>query len=132
MKEEAARKAKARQRANTFEAVVDDFVARHVSKLRTGTEVEATIRRELISRWAARPLADINRRDIVDVLEEVTDGSGKYAAHKLFNIETAFFNWCTARGLIDASPCAGVRASAIVGRKEPRQRVLTNGEIRAL
>jgi hypothetical protein len=63
---------------------------------------------------------------------QIRDASGKYAAHKLFNIETAFFNWCLARDLIEASPCAGARASAIIGRKEPRQRVLNEAEIRAL
>jgi hypothetical protein len=39
-------------RQHTFALVAEDFIKRHVSKLRSGREVEAAIRRELVSRWA--------------------------------------------------------------------------------
>src|SRR5690606_32550383 len=37
------------------------------------------------------------------------------------------FNWCLSRGLIDASPCAGVAAPV---KENSRDRVLTDEEVR--
>jgi integrase len=131
-KQEAERRAEVNRRANTFGAAADDFIARHVAKLRSASEVEASIRRELISRWGEKPLSGIGRRDIVDAHEEISDSRGMYAAHKIWDYTSKFFNWCVARGYIEISPCAGIRASEIIGRKEPRQRVLNDSETRAV
>jgi hypothetical protein len=53
--------------------VAEEFIKRHVSKLRTATNVEQTTRRELIPRWGERPFAEITRRDVVAMVKEVTD-----------------------------------------------------------
>jgi integrase len=105
-----------------------------VAKLRSGPEVEAAIRRELIGRWGGRPITEINRRDIVHALEETADSGRPYAAHKLFSYASKLFGWAIARGLygLEISPCAGIKTSEIVGKKEPRQRVLLDSEMAAL
>jgi integrase len=105
-----------------------------VAKLRSGPEVKAAIRRELISRWGARPITEINRRDIVHVLEEIADSGRPYAAHKLFSYASKLFGWAIARSLygLETSPCTGIKTSEVIGKKEPRQRVLNDTEIRAL
>jgi integrase len=109
-------------------------LVRHVAKLRTGHEVEAAIRRELIGRWGARPITEINRRDIVHALEEIADSGRPYAAHKLFNYMSKLFGWAIARSLygLEVSPCTGIRTSEVIGKTESRQRVLNDAEIRAV
>ena len=72
-KKAAACAADAHRRANSFASVAEEFIARHVAKLRSGPEVKAAIRRELIGRWGARPITEINRRDIVHALEEIAE-----------------------------------------------------------
>ena len=133
-KKAAACAADAHRRANSFASVAEEFIARHVAKLRSGPEVKAAIRRELIGRWGARPITEINRRDIVHALEEIADSGRPYAAHKLFNYMSKLFGWAIARSLygLETSPCTGIKTSEVVGKKEPRQRVLNDTEIRAL
>ena len=132
-KKAAACAADAHRRANSFASVAEEFIARHVVKLRSGPEVEAAIRRELIGRWGARPITEINRRDIVHALEEIADSGRPYAAHKLFNYMSKLFGWAIARSLygLETSPCTGIKTSEVVGKKEPRQRVLNDTGIRA-
>jgi integrase len=133
-KKEAAARADAHRRANSFAAVAEEFIARHVAKLRSGPEVKAAIRRELIGRWGGRPITEINRRDIVHALEEIADSGRPYAAHKLFNYMSKLFGWAIARSLygLETSPCTGIKTSEVIGKKEPRQRVLNDTEIRVL
>src|SRR3984893_3045940 len=133
-KKAAACAADAHRRANSFASVAEEFIARHVAKLRSGPEVKAAIRRELIGRWGGRPITEINRRDIVHALEEVADSGRPYAAHKLFNYMSKLFGWAIARGMygLETSPCTGIKTSEVIGKKEPRQRVLNDTEIRAL
>ena len=131
-KRAAQKHAEALRRANSFAMVAEDFIARHVKKLRTGHDIEATIRRELISRWAERPITDISRRDIVEFVEEVTNSGRPHAAHKTFAHCSKLFTWALARHIVEASPCAGTKVSELTGKNAPRQRVLSEAEIRAL
>jgi integrase len=131
-----ARKARAlaaeRSQQESFEAVAEEFIKRHVSKLNSGREVASSIRRELIGRWGHRPLAEITRRDIVGLLEEVCGSGRPHVAYRLLAYARKLFNWAIARDLyaIQASPCDRVRASDFIGTREPRQRVLTDEELR--
>jgi hypothetical protein len=61
------RRAEAQRRKDTFAAVADDFITRHVAKLRSGAAVTATIHRYLIPRWGDRPISTISRRDVVEL-----------------------------------------------------------------
>ena len=47
----AARIEESARQANSFAAVAEAFIVKHVRGLKTGAEVEATIRRELIPKW---------------------------------------------------------------------------------
>ena len=134
VREATQKRDQAIKRANSFATGAEDFIAKHVRKLRSGVLVEAVIRRELIARWSERPITEISRRDVVELVEAIADSGRPYAAHRTFAYASKLFNWAMARHLygIDASPCTGVKTSELAGKKEPRQRVLTDAEIRAL
>jgi hypothetical protein len=85
-KKEAVAAALERRHANTFAVVAEDFLSRHVSKLRSASEVEAAIRRELVSRWGEKPITEITRRDIVKAVEEIADSGKLHSAHHLCQI----------------------------------------------
>jgi integrase len=121
-----------RSRQYSFEAVAEDFIKRHVSKLKSGAEVGRSIRRELVGRWGARPFADITRRDVVDLLEEVSASGRRYVAYRLLAYARKLFNWAIARDLygIQTSPCDRVKVGEFIGAREPRQRVLADDELR--
>lgn len=122
-----------RRRQETFEAVAEEFIKRHVAKLRTAWNVEQTIRRELIPRWGKKPLADITRRDVVAMVEEVSE-SRPFIAFHLLAYTKKLYNWAIARDLygLETSPADRVFANDVIGELQSRDRVLADGEIRAL
>ena len=134
VREATQKRDQATKRANSFTTVAEDFIKRHVRQLRSGAQVEAVIRRELIARWGERPIIEISRRDVAELVEAIAESGRPYAAHRTFAYASKLFNWAMARHLygIEASPCTGIKTSELAGKKEPRQRVLTDAEIRVL
>jgi hypothetical protein len=114
--------------------LIETFIAKHVSSLRTGRDVEAAIRRELIPVLGKKPIASITRRDIVHLLESVVESGRPYTARHLLAYLSKFFVWAISRDCygIAGSPCVGIKAADIIGQLKPRQRVLTDSELMAL
>lgn len=133
-KQEAEREAGARAAQDTFAAIAEEFLAKHVSKLRSRRDVEAAFRRELIPLLGKKSVTTITRRDVIRILEAVAESGRPYIARHLKAYLSKFFAWAIARDCygLGASPCAGIRAADIVGQTKPRQRVLTNSELKAL
>jgi integrase len=140
-REEQRLREAARKRKDTFSSVAEEFLRRHVSKLRTAREVEVALRRDLVKRWAARPITDITRGDVVEMLEEIMDrGDGKrrgqvsYAAHHALSYARKLFNWAIAREMygLEASPCDRISAKDLIGAKAKRKRVLSDDELRVV
>lgn len=136
--EKAAEREKADRAANSFENVVEDFIKRHVlatdkgrPKLKSGTEVAATIRREIVPKWKDRPVTEIARRDVVKLLEDVVDDGRASVAHHLLAYLSKLFNWAIARDTygLQASPITRGMGKDIIGAKKPRQRVLSAAEM---
>ena len=63
--QERTKLAELRKQKHTFAAVAEDYLKRHVKGQRTAKVAERDIRKELIARWAARPITDITRDDVV-------------------------------------------------------------------
>ncbi|MGC9954033.1 MAG: integrase arm-type DNA-binding domain-containing protein [Rhizomicrobium sp.] len=140
-REKERQRAERKRNDDNFEAIAEEFIQRHAVKLRWGDAMSSTIRRELISRWGDKPITDINRRDVVEMLERIADGhkkgkirsaGGRYAARHAFAYTSKLFNWALARDLygLQTSPCDRIKIREIVGSAEPRQRVLTDEELR--
>ena len=129
LEEQKKREQKAR---DNFEIVAEAFIARHVSTLRQSREVEALVRSRLITAWGRKPVTGITRSDVITLLDGIVDGGSKYAAHKVLAVSSKMFNWALARDIygLTSSPCHGIRAADVIGRKVHRQRVLNDDEIR--
>jgi hypothetical protein len=68
--EERQRIAEQRKRANSFAAVVEDFIAEKLPAERKGREVERDIRREFIPAWGGRPITEITAHDVRVVVNQ--------------------------------------------------------------
>jgi integrase len=124
----AARAAK----ADSVDRIVEDFLERHVrrsNRPRTAQETERLLRQHVLPRWRGRMVHDITRRDVLDILDRVVDGGAPIAANRVFAAVRKFFNWCTARDILAASPCAGVKPPTA---ERARDRVLSDDELRLL
>jgi integrase len=122
-----------RKQENTFAAVAEEFIKRHVSKTRKAVEVERDIRREFVARWAARPITDITRHDVMAVIDAAVDRGAPYQAHNLLGYIKRLFNWAISRGTygLENSPCDRLRPLDAIGKKAMRSRVFTDAEWKA-
>jgi integrase len=117
-------------KADSIDRIVEDFLERHVrrsNRPRTAQETERLLRQHVLPRWRGRLVHDITRRDVLDILDRVVDGGAPIAANRVFAAVRKFFNWCVARDILAASPCAGVKPPTA---ERARDRVLSDDELR--
>jgi Arm DNA-binding domain len=154
--EEEARQAELRQRANTFAAVVEDYLRFEVighdpakPRQRRAVEVERHFRRIFVAIWGDRPIASISRRDVLALIESIRDngtvatlaayGKGSKAdrvpapvqARNLLAYLKAFFNWAIERDTygLESSPCEHLKAARIIGERRAEDRTLNDAEL---
>jgi integrase len=135
---EEEQREQARRRAGTFSNVAETYITRVASKLRTGHDAARVIRNDLISRWGNKPIAEISKTDVIDMIEDITE-RGQYAAYQAYAQARTIFNWCLERedprhpklGIV-ASPCANLRIDRLIGARAARQHTLTEREIALL
>src|SRR5262249_54953220 len=119
-------------KADSVDRIVEDFLERHVrrsNRPRTAEETERLLRQHVLPRWRGRMVHDITRRDVLDILDRVVDGGAPIAANRVFAAVRKFFNWCAARDILAASPCAGVKPPTA---ERARDRVLSDDELRVV
>jgi integrase len=133
VEEERQRQAKIRAQRTTFAAVAEEYIAKKVAKTAKAVETEQDIRRELMARWGAKPISDVSRLDVIMMTEEIAERA-PYQAHNVFGHARGLFNWAIERDIygLEASPCDRLKPRNLIGKREPRSRVLTDAEIAAL
>jgi integrase len=127
---ERERLAEARKRADSFETIAKAFTEQRLSKERQGYDAGRLLQR-FVDAWDDRPIVDIERRDIRAVIDPIA-ARAPYTAHYALGVIRRLFSWCVDRDILQHSPCEGLKASAIIGKRKPRQRVLSEDEIIAL
>jgi integrase len=117
-------------KADSIDHVIAEFLDRHVrrsNRPRTAQETERLLRLHVLPRWRGRPVHEITRRDVLDVLDRVVDGGAPIAANRALAAVRKLFNWCVARDILSATPCAGVKPPTA---ERSRDRVLSDDELR--
>jgi integrase len=97
---------------------------RHRAK--TNAEYARVLRGADFKAWENKPIADITRRDVGEVIEKIEERISYIAAGKAFAFVRSMFNWAVKRNLLDSSPTARVEAP---DKPESRDRVLTDDEL---
>jgi integrase len=117
----------------TFAAVMEEFLARHVKGQRKARDVEREMRKDLSPRWGDKPLSEISRRDVTLMVDALKDRGAPATARNVFGHAKVFFNWAIERGIygIESSPCDRIKPGRLIGVRAPRQRVLSDAEIKA-
>jgi integrase len=123
------REARERVAEDSVPAVVDLFIARHVQpNNRSASEVQRILKREVITVWPRKSIHEIGRRDVLRLIDGIVDRGAPFMANRVFAALRKMFNWAVERGIIDTSPCAGLKPPAA---ETSRDRVLSDDEIRA-
>jgi integrase len=111
-------------------AQVELFLARHVrTKLKAGSAalVESRFRRYVLPAWSKRRVREIERRDVIELLDGIMDTGAPVSANRTLATLKTFFGWLLDRSVIEASPCARVKPPAV---ETTRDRVLSDDELR--
>jgi integrase len=127
-----AAEAAAREAAgNTFAAVAEVFARQYLPRIRSVKIYEFYLRRELIPVFGTRPVAEIKRRDVVELLEAVAARSGDATARQTLSVLRKLLNWALTRDLpgYEANPASAIRVADVLGEKKARDRLLKDSEL---
>lgn len=125
----AEKREEAARRASVFPSVVEEFVRLHCSRhnrANTAKETERLLRAEFVSKWRKREVQSITKVDVIRIIDAIVDRGSPSGAHHALAAIRKLFNWCVERGLIESSPCAGLKSPA---KLTARDRVLSDREI---
>lgn len=100
---------------------------RHLSKLKSGELVRRELDRFVVAAWGERDIGTISKRDIIDLLDGITDSGRAVTANRIRAYLNKFLNWAVERDILPANPALGVKP---VAKEASRDRVLTDDEIR--
>jgi integrase len=122
----------ARSRTDSFTTVAEAYID-HIkrAKHRSARDVERCLDREFTSQWAKKPIREIERRDVIEVLDAIVKRGSPSSAHNALAYLRSMFNWACDRYDLDTSPCDRIKPKRVIGTKPVRQRVLTDDELRA-
>ncbi|HKA66153.1 MAG TPA: tyrosine-type recombinase/integrase [Methyloceanibacter sp.] len=127
-KDPAAEKQQARRRlvVDRVDDLVELFINEHLSTKRSEREISRMLRREVLPKWGARSVHEIGKREVIDLVYELTARGTPSAANKLLKVIKTFFGWCVGRAILDVSPAGGLAAPA---KETARDRVLNDDEL---
>jgi integrase len=117
------------QRAETFRAIAEEYLAREGSKLRTAGVRKATLERLAYPALGDRPISEIKRAEIVRLLDRIEDERGSAMADRTLVLVQTIMNWHAGRSEF-RSPI--VKGMASRHDNASRQRTLTDDELRAI
>jgi len=127
-KDPAADKQRARRRlvADRVEDLVELFINEHLSKKRSAREISRLLRREVMPKWGTNSVHEIDKRQVMELVCEVSARGAPSAANKLLKVVKTFFGWCVGRAILESSPAKGLTAPA---RETARDRILSDDEL---
>lgn len=121
---------------DTVEAVAKQFVQKHcIAKgRRDWRQTERILQKHFVAKFGKRALAEIKRREIADLLDDIAVKKGKreggpIAANRTLAAIRKLFNWALNREIIETTPCTRMDRP---GEETRRQRKLSDDELRAV
>jgi integrase len=117
-------------RSMTFATVADRYLVEYVERnTRPSTlrETRRILNRDVKPKWGHRPIRDITRHDVNEVLDEIADRGALLQANRTLGRLKTLFSWALDNELADTDPTARVRKRV---KEIPRDRTLSPDEIR--
>lgn len=123
-----------------FAAVIaDPKNARLVAKSREQgiakkAQAERIIESEFVKRWGDRPAGDIQPEEVAEAVRAIVKRGAPYQAHNAFGYLRLLYSWAIGTGEfgLDTSPVERLSPSKLIGKREARERTLTEEELRAV
>lgn len=106
-------------------AVRSEYLKRDAAGLRSYDAIKRILEKET-TRWNGRRIQDISKRDIIELLDAVTDRGAPVQANRVLAHVRRVFSWSIGRGIITVNPASGIEAPT---EERSRDRVLTAQEV---
>jgi integrase len=117
--------------AETFQGICEEYLRREGKRLRSLDWRKGVLDRHVYPTLGSRPIAEIQRSEIVRLLDKIEDRSGATMADRTLAVIRKIMNWHASRSDDFRSPI--VKGMARTKPSElARERVLTDDEIRAI
>jgi integrase len=126
----AAKRSSVARSQDRFDKIADDFIERYAkanTRESTWRETERLLRKDVVPVWKGRAVQEITRRDVIELLDSKVDAGSPIMANRVLAAVRRLFGWSAERGIIEASPCMGVKAPAA---ERSRDRILSDDELR--
>ena len=115
--------------APTVEDLASEYIERHAKKFKKSWEAdERLLKKEILPAWGKRKAAEITKRDVTLLLENIVDRGTPAMSNQVLKITRKMFNFAIERDILQHTPFIGVKALAPNTRRE---RTLTETEIKA-
>jgi integrase len=127
----------------TFEVVAELYIKQKLAHARQRERSAQEIRKELIPVWGPRRINSFQRGDVIRLIDQIRDRMDRSAeargqratyaqARHVFTHIRAIFNFAAVRYDLDVVPTDRLKPRDLFGPLKPRERVLTDTELRAL
>lgn len=128
------RSAEQRAQVTTFKVVAEAFLDRHGAKLAKIAEARRMMDAEFVARWGNRPVTDIEAGEVADAIRAIVKRGAPYQAHNALGYLRRMYNWAigTHEFGIAVSPVERLKPADLIGRREARERILTDDELRTI
>ena len=102
--------------------------------LAKAADARHVIEHEFVKRWGARPVTDIMPEECAAAIRAIVKRGAPYQAHNALGYLRRLYTWAigTHEFGVTASPVAALRPVDLIGKREARERVLTDDELRAV
>jgi len=119
-----------RAKANSFRSCVEGYLAdpgrRGGAKMKSHTLVKQRLENHALPRFGDRPIAEVARSEIKDLLRDMVKAGKPVAANRLLGNLKLVFKWAVEADKIETSPIADLEKPA---DESSRDRVLTDAEL---
>ena len=108
---EAVTERQADRTAPTVGDLCAEYMERHAKAKKRSWEKDARILgHDVLPLWGRKKAIDIRRRDVLALVEGIADRGAPIQANRTLACVRKMFSFAMERDIIDASPCAGVKA----------------------
>jgi integrase len=118
--------------AEPAQHTVAEVAAKYIEKrlkprARRWADVEGMLRRDVLSEWGTRPIAEITRRDVRDLLEGIVGRGSPVVANRVLSHLRGLFRWAIRNDYVTVNPAVDIDRPH---DEKPRQRALSEAEIK--
>lgn len=125
---EAKRQARRLIAATTFAHLAERYLDEHARRAkRSAAADERNLRLHVLPDWATRPYAEIERRDVIALIERLIGAGKPTLANRVQALVSSIYTFAIDADLVSANPCARLRRRGVESKRE---RVLSDEEIR--